>query len=130
MNSLSTRQKLVGAGVLLAMLPVVAVLQLGSAVLAARLASGLLAVAGLTWWALAGKKKAFRLPPRLTVVGRIGLSPRAGLALVEVDGSSWLVVHGDGYAQLRRTRPAPRSPRLVTDEIAFVDSLPPLGGAS
>ncbi|MBI3183613.1 MAG: hypothetical protein HYZ28_15860 [Myxococcales bacterium] len=37
---------------------------------------------------------------RLRVVSRAGLSQRCGVALLEADGSTYLVVHGDGYAEV------------------------------
>ena len=121
MNALTIKQKFLAAAVLLAMLPLLALLQSGSGVLAARLASGLLVLAALGWWGLKGKRRAFELPPRLSIIGRVGLSARSGLALVEVDGVTFLVAHGEGYAQLTRTAPTPRRPRLVTDEMAQIE---------
>jgi flagellar protein FliO/FliZ len=38
---------------------------------------------------------------RLRVISRAGLSQRCGMALVEADGRSYLVIHGDGFAELR-----------------------------
>ncbi|MFP2929044.1 hypothetical protein ACLESO_28355 [Pyxidicoccus sp. 3LG] len=38
---------------------------------------------------------------RLHVVSRAGLSPRCGLALVEVDGRGFLVAFGDSFAEVR-----------------------------
>jgi hypothetical protein len=71
-----------------------------------RVALGAALAASVAWWAVRTRPAgAPRAVPRLAVVQRVGLSPRTGLALVEVDGRSYLVVHGDGFARLR---PAPR----------------------
>lgn len=78
----------------------------------ARVLLGLTAVVGLVVWfwrARSGTAVTFRSTPRLVVVQRVGLSPRSGLALVEVDGRPFIVVHGDGFARLR---PAPRPERV------------------
>ena len=50
----------------------------------------------------------FKAAPRLHVVQRVGLSQtNTELALIEVDGKPYLVVHGDGFAQMQpRPRPA------------------------
>ncbi len=40
--------------------------------------------------------------PRLQLVSRVSLSPRAQAALLSVDGKAWLVVVGEGCAQLAR----------------------------
>ena len=39
----------------------------------------------------------------MRVVSRTGLSQRCGLALVEVEGSQYLVAFGDSFAEIRRT---------------------------
>jgi len=70
----------------------------------ARLALGAAAVAAFAWWYLKGRQAADAEPPRLSVIARAGLSSRAGVALVEVDGQALLVVHGDGYAAIHRPR--------------------------
>ena len=91
---------------------------------AARVALGLGAIGGLAGWYVRGARRAgtFGLPPRLVVVSRAGLSARAGLALVEADGEAYLVVHGEGFARIHRTRRRAR-PRLVTDEVAQARAL-------
>ena len=116
MKPLSPKHKLIAAAVALAALPLVAASQGLSAAGAARIVLGLVAAAGIGWWflrnrAVAGAK--FRLPPRLNVVQRVGLSQRTGLALVEVDGQALLVVHGDGFARIQRVR-KPVQPRVVS----------------
>ena len=120
MKTLSPRARLLAAAAMLALLPVVAVAQGLSLSAIARITLGLAAVAGLGWWFLKarGRTARFALPPRLAVVTRVGLSQRAGLALVEVDGESFLVVHGEGYARIRKTARRAATPRLVTDEVA------------
>ncbi|MBK7858232.1 MAG: flagellar biosynthetic protein FliO [Archangiaceae bacterium] len=68
----------------------------------ARLVLGGACLAALGWWWLKarGARGAGPEKPRLAVVARTGLSPRTGLALVEVDGRTLLVVHGDGFAEV------------------------------
>ena len=44
----------------------------------------------------------FATTPRLQVVQKVGLSPRSGVALIEVDGRSFLIVHGEGGTRIRR----------------------------
>ena len=74
---------------------------------AAVLARGLLgaaALVGLGWW-LVRRRQAdvrFALTERMRVVSRTGLSQRCGLALVEVEGSQYLVAFGDSFAEIRR----------------------------
>lgn len=78
--------------------------------MAARVLLAALAVASLGGWLWRtgprGRPAERRAAPRLRVVQRVGLSQRNALALVEVDGRPFLVVHGDGFA---RIRPGPRS---------------------
>lgn len=120
MKTLSPRARLLAAAAMLALLPVVAVAQGLSLSAVARIALALAAAAGIGWWFLRarGRTARFALPPRMAVVTRVGLSQRAGLALVEVDGEAFLIVHGDGYARIRKTARRGAAPRLVTDEVA------------
>lgn len=75
----------------------------------ARLVLGLVSVAGMGFWFVRAKgglgapAKKFELAPRLSVISRTGLSQKAGVALVEVDGRPYLVVHGDGFAEVHAT---------------------------
>ncbi len=113
--NLSIRQKLVLGCGLLATFPVIVAAQAGwSAASIARLLLGTVAVGGLAWWVVRARGlevgSAFKQAPRLVVLQRVGLSPRNGLALVEVDGRPFIVVHGDGFA---RIRPAPRRVRVT-----------------
>jgi hypothetical protein len=105
--------KLTVAALLCCLVPAVAAMaQLGPAT-GARLALGLMAVGGMGWWAWQAKrttKRGFSLPPRLAVVQRVGLDARTSMALVEVDGQPFIVVHGQGFAQLQ---PAPRNGPVV-----------------
>jgi hypothetical protein len=123
MTTLSPRNKLIAASAMLLLLPVVAVLQGGSAATAARLVLGLLALAGVTVWFLKAKggvlPSRFKSAARLSVVQRVGLSARSGVALIEVDGRPYLVVHGDGFARIRPTaRPTVVAPRPSTPDAA------------
>ena len=116
MTTLSPRHKLIAASALLLLLPVFAVVQGASATTAARLVLGLAAAAGLAFWFIRAKGlpvSRFKDAPRMTVVQRVGLSARSGVALVEVDGRPYLIVHGDGFARIRptaRPRVAPPTP--------------------
>ncbi len=76
---------------------------------AATMARGLLgavALGGLGWWLVRRGRSdvRFALTERMRVVSRTGLSQRCGLALVEVDGSQYLVAYGDSFAEIRRAR--------------------------
>jgi flagellar protein FliO/FliZ len=108
----SPRQKLAAAALCLLALPVIAAAQGGSAAGAARVALGLMARAGRAGWFSRGGGVAskFKAAPRLQVVQRAGLSQRTGVALIEVDGQPYLVVHGDGFARLQPVR----KPRPLT----------------
>lgn len=123
-TALKTKLLLLGASVVL--LVGAGVASGVSLVSAARLVLGVAAVAGFGVWfkSAKGGRARFELPPRLQLVQRVELSQRTGLALVEVDGQAWLVVHGDGFAKLERaSEPKAESKKraLVTDEVvAFV----------
>jgi flagellar protein FliO/FliZ len=105
-TTLSPRQKLLAAGVMSGLLALAAAFSSGSLTSGARIIIGALAVAGIATWVL--KQKGLPLPgrfaqtPRLQVVQKVGLSARSGVALIEVDGRSFLVVHGDGGTRIRR----------------------------
>ncbi|MBL8937457.1 MAG: flagellar biosynthetic protein FliO [Archangium sp.] len=106
MNALSPRRKLIAAGALSALLALAAAVSSGSMTTGARIIVGALALAGLITWML--KQRGLALPgrfaatPRLQVVQKVGLSPRSGVALIEVDGRSFLIVHGEGGTRIRR----------------------------
>lgn len=107
--TLSPRQKLFGAGGLVLLAPLLAAMQGASASNVARVVLGLAAVAGIAVWFVKARGglqvgSKFKSAPRLNVVQRVGLSQRTGLALVEVDGKPYLVVHGDGFARIRPAR--------------------------
>jgi flagellar biogenesis protein FliO len=119
-DSMSPRNKLLLA--LGLVLGLAALAPLGG-IPAAVMARGLLgaaALVGLGWW-LVRRGRAdvrFALTERMRVVSRTGLSQRCGLALVEVEGSRYLVAFGDSFAEIRRTtrtpvRVKPRSRRRV-----------------
>ena len=120
--TLTPRQKLLGAVVLALLVPVFASVQGASAATLARVVLGLAALGGLTAWfirARGGLPSKFKSAPRLNVVQRVGLSQRTGLALIEVDGKPYLVVHGDGFARIRPARrPARVTHRPALDEVA------------
>jgi flagellar protein FliO/FliZ len=66
---------------------------------------GLALMGGAGWWLRQERRGArFQVEQPLRVVSRMGLSPRCGVALVEVEGSRYLVAYGDSFAEIRRTR--------------------------
>lgn len=124
--TLTPKQKLVGASIAALTIPLAASFNGASSATAARIVIAVLALGGLVFWFvrakgglgfLAGSK--FKSAPRLNVVQRVGLSPRTGLALIEVDGKPYLVVHGDGFARIRPargpTRAAPLAPEVLEE---------------
>jgi flagellar protein FliO/FliZ len=106
MTALSPRQKLMTAGGLSALLTLAAALSSGSITTGSRIIIGASSLAGFAAWALRRKEFSrfgqFSQAPRLRVVQKIGLSPRTGVALLEVDGRSFLVIHGDTGTRIRR----------------------------
>ncbi|MFO0594294.1 MAG: flagellar biosynthetic protein FliO [Myxococcaceae bacterium] len=111
--TLTVRHKLFLAAALALALPLVASLQGANAATIARGLLAIAALAGLAWWLHTNRPGSkFKAAPRLQVVQRVGLSPRTGVALVEVDGKPYLIVHGDGFARVRPARrPARVTPR-------------------
>lgn len=124
----SPRAKLLAATVAVLALALIAPMKGASASTVARAVLAVAAVAGMGWWFIKNKKAAFELSPapRLRVLARAGLSQRCGMALVEADGDNYLVVFGDGFAELqqaklkrspkvqaRRPRPTRRTPRAT-----------------
>lgn len=113
--TLSVRHKLVGAALLALIAPLLAAAQGASAATAARVLLGVAAAGGLVFWFHRARgglgTSKFKTAPRLAVVQRVGLSQRTGLALIEVDGKPYLVVHGDGFAKIS---PARRPTRVTT----------------
>jgi flagellar biogenesis protein FliO len=109
LDSTSPRTKVLLACGLILGLAALAPLGGMSATSMARGLLGAVALAGLGWW-LARRGRAesrFTLSERMRVVSRTGLSQRCGLALVEVEGSRYLVAYGDSFAEIRRAQ-APR----------------------
>ena len=104
--SASPRTRLLLAGGLVLGLAVLAPLGGTSVTAVARGLLGAAALAGLGWWLVRrGRAESrFVLTERMQVVSRAGLSQRCGLALVEVEGSRYLVAFGDSFAEIRRTR--------------------------
>jgi len=110
MSKLTPKQKLLAASCALMAVFALATTQGVSASSLARVIVGLGAVAGMGIWFArnrGGIARPAAAAPRLQVVARTGLSQRAGVALLEVDGKSFIVVHGDGYAQVHATAEAP-----------------------
>ncbi|WP_141325636.1 flagellar biosynthetic protein FliO, partial [Myxococcus sp. AB025B] len=52
------------------------------------------------WWRRRARGTSAAGLERLKVVSRAGLSPRCGLALVEVEGRDFLVTFGDAFAHV------------------------------
>lgn len=105
-DSASPRNKLLLALGLVLALAALAPLGGMSAASVARGLLGAAALVGLGWW-LVRRGRAdvrFALTERMRVVSRTGLSQRCGLALVEVDGSRYLVAFGDSFAEIRRAQ--------------------------
>jgi len=103
-DSMSPRNKLLLALGLVLGLSALAPLGGVSAAVLARGLLGVAALLGLGWW-LVRRGRAdvrFARTERMRVVSRTGLSPRCGLALVEVEGSRYLVAFGDSFAEIRR----------------------------
>jgi flagellar protein FliO/FliZ len=103
----SPKNKVIAASALMLVLAAAASMKGVDAASAARWILGAGAVVGAALWyrkakATAGK---FALPARLQVISRTGLSQRCGMALVEADGRTFLIVHGDGYAEVREAPP-------------------------
>ena len=120
---MTPKTKLLAACAALVALLAMATLRGMSASAVARAVLAVAALAGIGGWWIRSQKsspsKKFQMAPRMSVVSRAGLSQRTALALVEVDGNSFLVVHGDGYAEICSTskdRPAARL-RKSTDRL-------------
>lgn len=131
--TLSPRHKLIGAALLALVAPLIAAAQGASAATAARVLLGLAATGGIAFWFLRARgglrlDSRFKAAPRLNVVQRVGLSQRTGLALIEVDGKPYLVVHGDGFAKVsparRPGRVALRSPKVSPMSISAEEGAP------
>ncbi|MFP2909247.1 flagellar biosynthetic protein FliO [Pyxidicoccus sp. 3LFB2] len=104
--ALSPRARLLTAGALVLGLAALGPLGGLSMTSAARWLLGGVALGGLGWWLRRRGATGPGLPKveRMNVVSRAGLSPRCGLALVEVDGRGYLVAFGDSFAEIRETQ--------------------------
>ena len=103
---LSPRSRLLVAGALVLGLAALGPFGGVSMTSAARWLLGAVALGGLGWWLRQRGAAGPGLPAleRMRVISRTGLSPRCGLALVEVDGRGFLVAFGDSFAEIRETR--------------------------
>ncbi len=117
--SVSPRNKLLLAAGLLLGLVAFARLEGMSATSLARGLLGAVALAGFGGWLMrrGHSRSRFALSERMKVVSRTGLSPRCGLALVEVDGRDYLVAFGDSFAEIHRTRGRARPVRLEKEAL-------------
>jgi flagellar protein FliO/FliZ len=127
MNALSSpKTKLIAASVALTALLATASMHGVAATHLSRAALAIVALGGLGWWFLRARgfssPKKLQLAPRMTVVSRASLSQRAALALVEVDGRTFLIAHGDGYAEICAAGEKPAAPAART--IRATDSFP------
>jgi hypothetical protein len=82
----------------------------------ARWMLGCAVLAGIGFWLQKGSAVLGRVKPepRMVMVARTALSSRCSAALVEVDGRALLIVHGDGFAQIREASGARR--KVLPDE--------------
>lgn len=105
------RSRIIAAFCGLTFLIAVTMVERFSASLVARIALASSAVVLLGWWATkrSSSSARFSRPQRLEVVQRIGLTQRTGVALVEIDGQPYLIVHGDGFARMQPTRRSARA---------------------
>jgi flagellar protein FliO/FliZ len=111
----SPRNKLIAASALLLVLVAAASLKGLDAAPIARIVLGAAAVIPFAVWVRRARKAStLSAPVRLEVLSRTGLSQRCGVALVRAEGRTFLVVHGDGYAEICDAASAPpraRRPR-------------------
>jgi flagellar protein FliO/FliZ len=123
LDSASPRNKVLLAGGLLLGLAALAPLGGMSVTSLARGLLGALALAGLGWWLMrqGGAESRFARTERMRVVSRAGLSPRCGLALVEVEGRRYLVAFGDSFAELHPVR----APKQVKTRTRWDEATPP-----
>ena len=108
----SPKNKIVVASALMLALSLAAVAKgLDAASVARWLLAGAAIVGAVLWYRKVRPGGGrFAMPARLHVVSRAGLAQRCGVALVEADGRTFLVVHGDGYAEVCEAPPgAPRA---------------------
>ena len=130
--TLSARHKLIGAALLALVAPLIAAAQGASAATAARVLLGVAAAGGIAFWFIRARgglgTSTFKAAPRLNVVQRVGLSQRTGVALIEVDGKPYLVVHGDGFAKItparRPTRVSLRRATQTSDTTPLSEGAP------
>lgn len=85
------------------------------------LAAGALVAVGLWLRRAGGRPREPDFSGALQVIGRAGLSPRCGVALIAVEGSRFLVTFGDTFVDVHRASssgPAPRAPWSAPSRIA------------
>jgi flagellar protein FliO/FliZ len=98
---MTPKTKLTIASLLLLGLAVAAGVRGLDATSIARALLAVAALAGLGWWFLRSRRAgSATAAPRIAIVARTGISNRTGVALVEIDGKPFLVVHGDGFANV------------------------------
>jgi len=111
MNLLRTpKAKLLAAVALLVVLGLCAPSGQAGAVSLARWLLGGLCLTGLGLWLAKARPRFGGLEATpLKVKARTGLGPRSGLALVQAEGRTFLVAHGEGFAKIHPL-PAERRP--------------------
>jgi flagellar biogenesis protein FliO len=120
---MSPLQKLGAAAALLVAFSVAVAVQSQSMVLASRILLGGAALVGGAFWYSQNKRPHRFLPTqRMQVIQRLGLSQRSAMALVDIDGHPYLIVHGEGFAKILRTI-KPSTPQLVEEQ---VDNVTPI----
>ena len=127
MKALTPRMKFLS---LLSVMTLFIALALTSRTTITSAARGVLALASLTgaiWWFIRTRRgrTSFSLPKRVSVIQRVGLSQRSGLLLVEIDNQPFVILHGDGFATMKRTsrarrvvRPNSGAPSTLADGIS------------
>lgn len=116
----AARKFLLGLGLLVGLMLLAALSRGAPSLGSAELWLGLAAVGVgcATWFGRGAKRSDSWVEPALEVRARTGLTPRCGLALIEADGQSFLVVHGEGFATVhgmaaqRAQAPTPRGELL------------------
>ncbi len=120
---MSPLQKLGAAAALLVAFSVAVAVQSQSIVLASRLLLGGAALVGGAFWYSKNKQpRGFLSTQRMQIIQRLGLSQRSSMALVDIDGHPYLIVHGEGFAKILRTI-KPTTPQLIEDNIDNVTSI-------
>jgi flagellar biogenesis protein FliO len=108
MIALTAKTKALAAGALLGALVLATIASRTESTTMARVALGIVSVAGLGYSFARSKKSGlcsrFRQTQRLEIIERSSISAKTGAALIEVDGQSFLIVHSDAGTHVRRLK--------------------------